>query len=106
MAINQSCYGVQGAKGVGDYFVYFSVLHALGELRQRTHGSVFDTITRRTFETFNRSLPPQELMDAFETVVAPYMDAIRIHRFEDELLAAARRNLLPRVISGQLRLAV
>jgi type I restriction enzyme S subunit len=41
MAMNQSCYGVQGTDGVGDFFVYFSLQHAVTELQQHTHTDLF-----------------------------------------------------------------
>ncbi|MBK9119791.1 MAG: restriction endonuclease subunit S [Phycisphaerales bacterium] len=48
MALNQSCYAVQGVTNVGDFFTYFTLRHAVAELQTRAHGSVFDTITRTT----------------------------------------------------------
>src|SRR5690348_10624407 len=76
MAMNQSCYGVQGANGVGDFFVYFSLNNAVAELQQRTHGSVFDTITRRTFAELNRVRPPRPVLEAFELAVTPYLQLL------------------------------
>ncbi|HYI99890.1 MAG TPA: restriction endonuclease subunit S [Thermoleophilaceae bacterium] len=103
MAINQSCYGAQGADGVGDYFVYFSLQHAAAELRRHTHGSVFDTITRATFDSLQRVRPPQELLQAFEDTVAPYMLALRNNCLQSKTLGALRDILLPELISGAMR---
>lgn len=104
MAINQSCYGVQGRPGVGDFFVYFSLRNAVHELQARTHGSVFDTITRRTFDALHRLRPPAGLLRAFEDAVAPYMIAIRTHRGQSQTLDAMRDLLLPKLVSGDLEL--
>lgn len=51
MAMNQSCYGVHGAKGIGPYFNFFNLKTAIDTLKQNTHGAVFDTITQSTFDT-------------------------------------------------------
>ena len=50
MAFNQSCYGL--LPGDGDSFCHLHLLMqtAVANLQQRTHGSVFDTITRATFD--------------------------------------------------------
>lgn len=45
MAMNQSCYGVTGANGVGSCFNYFNLKIAVEALKRNTHGAVFDTIT-------------------------------------------------------------
>ena len=49
MAMNQTCYGIRGVQGYPDYFTYWNVRTAVDELQQRTHGTIFDTITRQTF---------------------------------------------------------
>jgi type I restriction enzyme, S subunit len=103
MAMNQSCYGVQGVDGVGDLFVYFSLRHAVTELQRRTHGSVFDTITRDTFGMVDRVRPQPQVLEAFEEAVAPYLQLIRNNRFENRTLAAIRNALLPKLISGEIR---
>ena len=46
MAMNQTCYGIRGAHGYPDLFTYFSIRMAVDELQTRTHGTIFDTITR------------------------------------------------------------
>jgi type I restriction enzyme S subunit len=103
MALNQSCYGIQGADGVGDYFTYFTLHYAVEDLRHRTHGSVFDTITRQTFDSLVRVRPSQDVLDAFEGVVAPFMELIRHNLFENRTLRLMRDVLLPNLTSGKVR---
>jgi type I restriction enzyme S subunit len=102
MAMNQSCYGVRGANGRGDLFVYFAVRRAVGELRQVTHGAVFDTITRDTFKAIDASVPPPEVTRQFDTTVSPYLLRILNNLRESRTLAAIRDALLPKLISGEL----
>jgi type I restriction enzyme S subunit len=104
MAMNQSCYGVQGRNGIGDFFVYFSLLDAVADLQRHTHGSVFDTITRTTFDTLKRVRPQQDLLEGFERVVSPYLQLIRNNRFEARSLSAIRDTLLPKLFSGEIRI--
>ena len=100
MAINQSCYGILGAPGISDTFAYFTLHHAVEELQQRTHGSVFDTITRDTFDVLRRVRPPSEIIDAFERIAAPYLQLILTNVFENRALVHIRDTLLPKLISG------
>lgn len=103
MAMNQSCYGVRGANGVGDYFVYFALKNAVAELQQRTHGSVFDTITRKTFDFLKRPVPAPTILQSFEEAVEPLLLQIKYNVDESLLLGETRDTLLPKLISGQLR---
>lgn len=102
MAMNQSCYGVRGIKGYGDFFTYFALRQATAELRQRTHGTVFDTITRQTFETLDCVFPPGRLTQAFDRTVAPLLAQIRANVHQSRNLATLRDILLPKLLSGEI----
>ena len=58
MAFNQSCYGLNGKEMLINDFLYCLLKYNVAELKTKTHGSVFDTITRKTFEQINVALPP------------------------------------------------
>ena len=103
MAMNQSCYGVRGAKGYSDFFTYYALRAATAQLQQRTHGTVFDTITRQTFETLDCIFPPENLANAFDRVVAPLLAQIRANLHQSSTIATLRDTLLPRLLSGELR---
>lgn len=103
MAMNQSCYALRGKAGDA-YFTYFSTRGLVSTLKQRTHGSVFDTITRDTLAGVSIAYPPDSAISAFESVVAPVMGRIRENLLQSQTLSALRDSLLPRLISGRLRL--
>jgi len=102
MAMNQSCYGVRGITGYGDYFTYYSLRAATAQLQQHTHGTVFDTITRQTFETLNCIFPPPKLTAAFDLAVEPLLEQIRANLHQSRTLATLRDVLLPKLLSGLL----
>ena len=102
MAINQSCYGVRGVKDYADYFTYYSLRQATADLQQRTHGTVFDTITRQTFETLDCIFPPAYLTQAFDRSVTSMMVKIKANSTQSRTLATLRDTLLPKLLSGEL----
>ena len=57
MAFNQSCYGVRAKKGVDNTFLYYLIKNSIRKLKVITHGSVFDTITRETFDKIDVNIP-------------------------------------------------
>ena len=103
MAMNQSCYALRGKAGDA-YFTYFSTRGLVSTLKQRTHGSVFDTITRDTLAGVLIVYPPELVISAFEAVVDSLMSRIRENLLQSRTLSALRDTLLPRLISGQLGL--
>jgi type I restriction enzyme S subunit len=105
MAMNQSCYGVRGIIGYDAYFTYYLLRTATAQLQQRSHGTVFDTITRQTFETLDCIFPPTKLTVAFDHTVAPLLEQIRSNLRQSGTLATLRDALLPKLLSGDIRAA-
>ena len=103
MAMNQSCYGLQGKEGIGDYFVYFTIRRQVADLQRSGHGSVFNTITRDTFKTIKVARTPVSLTKSYDDAIKPIMERILANCIENVTLASLRETLLPRLISGELR---
>lgn len=103
MAMNQSCYGLRGKYGTTGFFNYFSIRALVSVLLQRAHGSVFDTITRDTLSCVPVVVPTELLVNAFESLVRPLVEHILNNVLESHTLAALRDALLPKLISGELR---
>lgn len=104
MAMNQSCYGLRGLDG-GAFFTYYATRELVSTLKQHSHGAVFDTITRDTFAGVS-VVTFQPVATAFETMVAPLMEKIKANSVQGCTLADLRDALLPKLISGELRVPV
>jgi type I restriction enzyme S subunit len=100
MTMNQSCYAIEGK--FGDYFNYYVVNAAIAELKQKTHGAVFDTITQDTFKSIHQILPKQEVITAFENSISSTMQKIEQNLRQNKNLSEIRDSLLPRLISGKI----
>lgn len=103
MAMNQSCYGLQGKAG-DSYFTYFSTYRLVESLKQRSHGSVFDTITTETMRGVTVIYPDDSVIHAFEAILGSVMGRMKANLMQINTLTQLRDTLLPRLISGQLRL--
>lgn len=58
MAFNQSCYGINGKNEIViNDFLYYLLKHKVSSLKRITHGAVFDTITRETFDHLQVCIP-------------------------------------------------
>ena len=104
MAMNQSCYGLRGAIDGFDFFTYHATRSLVVAFRQQSHGSVFGTITRQTLNSIPVVWPLPDVIHAYEKRVSPTFERIRTNTFASRTLAAARDALLPKLVSGQIRL--
>ena len=103
MAMNQTCYGIRGVDGYPDFFTYWNTRRAVDELQARTHGTIFDTITRQTFQLVDTVVPPSRMAAAFEVIVSTYMDRMLANLLDSSNIASLRDALLPQMVSGDLR---
>lgn len=83
--------------------VYCLFRHAIDALVQTAHGSVFDMITTSTFAASKVVLPSQQMFDAFEKTVSPIFARFLSNIEESRTLAVLRDALLPKLLSGELR---
>lgn len=104
MAINQSCYGIVGKNGIHDYFTYYLIRHSVSHLQQRSHGSVFSTITRDTFSSFNFIFSGHLIANAFGETISFWFEKIDRNNQQNYILQKLRDTLLPKLISGELSL--
>ncbi len=104
MAMNQSCYALKGKYVQGDYFTYYMTRQLVWSLKQQAHGSVFDTITRSTLESIECIRPLEDIVSAFDQMVAPLLEKVKSNLTEAGILSGLRNTLLPKLISGQIRI--
>ena len=67
-------------------------------------GTVFGSITKKQFENIIILTPPQQLTVAFEQFVTAFDESIKMNTAKSRLLISLRDTLLPRLLSGKLRL--
>lgn len=102
MAMNQTCYALNSAAG-RPFLLYNMFGSLIGQLVQAAHGSVFDTITTKTLAT-GSVIDAEAVAEAFEETAAPLYQAIENNSRQSQTLAATRDLLLPKLMSGAIRL--
>ena len=79
MAFNQSCYGLRAKDFVDSCFLYYLLKQSVNILKHNTHGSVFDTITRETFENISVKLPPLPTQQKIAAILSSLDDKIELN---------------------------
>ena len=101
-SFNQSCYGfVPGT--LSPAILYFSIVRATQQAKAIAHGSVFDTITMKTFNHLTIPSFPVANRRPLEGRIAPLLHLVDQNMQENSLLAQTRDALLPHLMSGRLR---
>ncbi len=86
-------------------FTYYSAWAIQQELKQYEHsGTVFGAINKRQFETLSAVEPTPEIVARFESQIGLIDDCIRKNVYESRILVKIRDILLPKLISGEIRL--
>lgn len=80
MAFNQSCYGIRAKEEIiNSDFLYYLLKNSINLLKHNTHGSVFDTITRETFDNIAIKLPPLKTQQKIAKVLSVIDDKIELN---------------------------
>jgi type I restriction enzyme S subunit len=94
MAFNQSCYGLNAKEDLtfNDY-LYYLVKDNVSSLLNNTHGAVFDTITRETFDHISVELPPLPEQQSIASILSSMDDKIDLLHRQNKTLEALAETL-------------
>lgn len=113
MASNHCCIG----RGVAAFrykakksfytYTYFKLRSLMGEIQKfDDEGTVFGSIGKSDFEAIDVILPPLDVITYFEETAKPINDRIIFNCFQIHTLEKLRDTLLPKLMSGEVRVAV
>lgn len=86
MAFNQSCYGIRARTGVDQDFLYYLLKKSVNDLRRQSHGGVFNTITRSTFDVVSISIPSIVTQKKIADILGSLDEKIELNRRMNETL--------------------
>lgn len=85
------------------YFKLRSLMHEITKFNDE--GTVFGSISKSDFEGIISPVPPVALVEKFETEAKPINDRVISNCKQIKLLEKLRDSLLPKLISGEVRVA-
>jgi type I restriction enzyme S subunit len=106
MAFSQSNYGILPRVPNCYFFSYLLVGYAVSELQSSAYGSVFDTITTDTFRSVVLPMPGMQKIMDFERMVSDFFYKKLSSQRQIHSLEKLRDTLLPKLMSGEVRVAV
>jgi type I restriction enzyme S subunit len=100
---NQSVVGIVGSTAIPSEFVYFWVKSRIDDLVSWQTGGAQQHINKNNVNDLIMLCPDPRVLGAYKRIAKPFFDAIRVCCFENLTLAAIRDALLPKLISGEIR---
>lgn len=86
MAFNQSCYGLRAKSHINSDFLFYLLKNSIRILQNNTHGSVFNTITRNTFDTIEVKVPDINEQKAIADILSSLDEKIEVNNQMNETL--------------------
>ena len=105
VAINQGFIGMICDKRISNVFAWLWTLENMEAILAKANGSTFQEISKGNFRPLPVVVAPAPILQAFETVAQPLYQRIAQNERESRTLAQTRDLLLPRLMSGALRVA-
>lgn len=102
--LNQRVCMFQPNPGVPKSFVHFSIEEPLMFFETSKVGTTVTHLGKADIDEFRVIRPPEELLEAFAAVAEPMERRIVLNAQENSTLTAIRDALLPRLLSGEIRL--
>lgn len=105
VAVNQGFIALKCEGRLSKEFVW-QWLHAfMDEIKGNANGSTFQEISKKNFRPLPVVVPSEPARSAFDAIVSPMLERIIANERESRTLAQTRDLLLPRLMSGELRVA-
>ncbi|BAH37222.1 MAG TPA: restriction endonuclease subunit S [Gemmatimonas aurantiaca] len=103
VAINQGFIAMKPKAGVSNLFLLLWASFAHDQIVSRANGSTFLEISKANFRPIPMVAPRACIMDAFDRLARPLYERIVACAKASRTLTALRDTLLPKLISGELR---
>lgn len=103
--INQSIIAIRAKNHITtSSFLYFDLARRYNQLRALSDSnSIRGSLTTRTFKGLEVIKPPFKLVSDFDSFITPLLKKIKINLQENEILTESRDLLLPKLMSGKIR---
>lgn len=90
--------------GAGTGFIYYSLRHLTPQIENRATGSTFKEASATLMRSVETIVPPTSILNKFEELLRPILQFQEKKEEENQRLAALRDTLLPKLMSGEIKL--
>lgn len=102
-ATNQGFISLIPRKDNTRMYILFNLMSRKDELLSNAQGSTFAEISKSTFRALSILMPSRDVLSKFESLVYDMIKQIRVLKKQNAALTRARDLLLPRLMSGKVK---
>lgn len=106
LAINQGYIAILDDKDFSKYFIYLWLKENMEYIISNANGSTFLEISKSVFKSLEIVIPPKELRLKFDDEIVPIFQKIKINSKQIQTLENLRDTLLPKLLSGEVRVKI
>lgn len=106
VAINQGYAGIVCDKGYSREFIYLWLKANMDYIQSHANGSTFQEISKSTFRNLKITIPSKIVLSVFQKSISPLFDKNRANCIQIKALNNLRDTLLPKLMSGEVRVEV
>ena len=103
---NQACSALMPKAEFGTVFSYYTMLFTRHQLRHIASGSAQQNINQSIVKAHNVVIPQSQVVAQFNQTVMPIYDKIVANMHQTVTLSEMRDTLLPKLVSGEVRVSV
>lgn len=104
VAVNQGYIAIPRGGELPPIYMLFWCRQNMDGIKNRANGSTFMEISKKAFRPIPALVPSAEVLGAFANIADPLFERLVENERQAQTLTQLRDTLLPRLISGQLRL--
>lgn len=106
IAINQGYIAIIDNKGIPKELIYLWLKANMDYVHSFSNGSTFEEISKSSFKSLKLSVPPQAKIKDFQEIVVPLFEKIKTNSRQMHEVVKLRDTLLPRFMSGEVKVDI
>ena len=100
---NQSVIGIIESKTISSEYIYFWIKYTIGEIIRNQTGGAQQHINKNNVDNSTILIPSEKVIEEYQRIIKPIFDKISLACFESLTLSQLRDLLLPKLMSGKIR---
>ena len=103
VAVNQGFIAMKCTKRLSNLYALFWCQQNMDRIKNNAGGSTFAEISKTNFKPISIICPSEEVITAFDLYIGPVFSKVVSNLRENQTLAELRDTLLPKLMSGEIR---
>ena len=106
LAVNQGFIAMKCSERISKEYTLSWCYENMDIIKANAGGTTFQEISKRNFRPLKVIVPTTGILKVYDSIVNPLFEKITLNVHESHTLAAQREALLPKLVSGDLRVDV